>query len=215
MEPPSGRLRVDMSVAFSDHTLQTRKGPRNALVIAPTGPRVVDRARLERLRASSGQSEIEDAIIARIEAAAEPYALVVFRGCSEDGAGTWGYAPDLSEDEVQELSRLLIVSHLPTHRCMLRHGVYVMVHTDIAPCEAEALRRASQDLYEERSRGLQSSAAGSASADSDLWIFRHMNFYLALSFDKAMSSVLPDKLPLIELTRSHVFASGAQVTTGE
>ena len=204
-----------MSVAFFDQTLQTRKGPRNALVIEPNGPRVVDRARLERLRASIGQSQIEDAIIARIEAAAEPYALVVFRGRSEDGAGTWGYAPDLSEDEVQELSRLLIVSHLPTHRCMLRHGVYVMVHTDIALREAEALRQASQELYEERCRSLESSAFGSARGDMDLWIYRHMNFYMTLSFDKAMSSVLPDKLPLIELTRSHVSIPGPPAATDE
>lgn len=190
-----------MGIAFSDTVVHSRKGPRRALVLTPTGHRRLGLERLEQLRATNDESHIETALVDAIENAVERYQIVIFRGRSDDGEGTWGFEEDLAPRDADDLARALVLSHLPTHRALLRHGAYVMVHTDFGPREADALRRASQILHDEMTVN-DPDEGDVAIHEANVWILRHLNFYFSLNFEKVVESVLPDKLPLIEL-RTH------------
>lgn len=193
-----------MGVVFSDAVIESHKGPRRALVITPTQVHRVGRETLERLRASGDEGPIERSIVDYMERASEPYPFTIFRGQDEDGTVSWGLEEGLDQHEAHELARRLILSHLATHRCLLRAGTYVMVHTDFDSRDALVFRRASEELAEERARTLAETTEPTAEAQADLWILRHYNFYFSLGYEKVLANVLPDRVPLIELRQGHI-----------
>ncbi len=193
-----------MGVAFSSMVVESRKGPRNTLVVTPTGAHQVGRDHLERLRDPEADGQIEASIVDHVEDAAQPFPMVIFRGRSDDGAGTWGISGELGMDEEKELARRLVRSHLPTHRRLLRAGTYVMVHTEFDSRTADLLRRASEQLHDELARTLADVAEPTPQQQADLWILRHYNFYFSLGFEKVVKDVLPERVPLIELRKSHI-----------
>jgi hypothetical protein len=200
----SGTLVRLVPVAFSDAIVPSRKGDRRALVITPSEHRRVGRDRLRALRGTANESPIETGIVDRITASPRPYQIVVFRGRNDDETASWGFEEALGPDEARELARLLVISHLPTHRCMLTHGTWVMVHTDFGTREADLLRRASQEVLEEKKAMHPANEAQEAVRDADVWLLRHLNFYFSLGFERVIESVLPDKLPLIEMREANV-----------
>ncbi len=195
-----------MSVVFSSKILESRKGPRRALVITPATRIVLGHEQLDQLRATSGESPIDDSIVGRIEASSVPHPVVIFRGANDEGTGSWGFAEDLEPDDAYELARHLVLSHLPTQRAMLVHGAYVMVHTDFGSLEADLFRRASKEVHDEMHGARISDQQMRAMHEANVWILRHLNFYFSLSYQKVITEVLPDKLPLIEMRSKHIQA---------
>lgn len=196
-------------MAFSDAVVRCRKGDRRALVITPTAHRRLGLERLQELRETADESPIETGLVDRVRTSSSPYPIVIFRGRNDDGTATWGFDEGLGPEDALALARMLVISHLPTHRCLLTHGSYVMVHTDFGSREADLLRRASKELLEERREVVPSDADLRAIYDADLWILRHLNFYFSLGFERVVEGVLPDKIPLIETRSRNIEALAA------
>jgi hypothetical protein len=175
-------------------------------VITPVGHRRLGRGRLEELRANGQESPIETAIVDRVRRSTERFHIVAFRGENDEHTSSWGFDDELPADEAYELAGRLVRSHLPTHRCLLVHGTYVMVHTDFGSREADLMRRASEEIHAELAARDLADEREAVLREADLWLLRHLSFYFSLPAEKVLRSVLPDKLPLIETRSAHLQA---------
>ncbi len=195
-----------MGFAFEDATIDTRRGPRRALVMAPEAAYLVGRERLEELR-RGGESPIDESVAAhfatRALAGREPYRVVVFRG-RHSGRHDWSWRLDerLDAPDLQELCWRLAAKQLTIWRDMLRRGAWVMVHTDLGS-SAAPLRQGVRALIDDPRR-LEGVAPEIQEIDE--WILRHLVFYFSGSFETAMAETLPDKLPLVEARRERLEA---------
>ena len=117
-------------LAFEEVSIQTKNGPRTALIVTPRAHFVLGRERLARLRANTRPGALDDAVYLRVKAAASRPSVVVFRAKSDDGAGSWGFDPDLSAFEARDLAKRLARTHIESHRRLFAAGVLAVVHTD-------------------------------------------------------------------------------------
>lgn len=186
---------------FTDATIETREGSRSALVFAPTRRLSMGRERIGALGQSETIGPMDRTLIDAVGARATPPSVVIFRGISADGCGSWGFAEDLSPEECHEMGRRLARAQIPVYRRMLHRGMTLMVHVDWGPRECEAVRRglvARADELEQEQR-----AAGSDDPDRvirrvDHWIARNLNFYFTSRYQRVVERLLPDQLPMFE-----------------
>lgn len=200
-----------MAFAFEDAVIQTRRGPRNALVMTPREDYNVGRARLEELRAEGTRSPIDLSLVDKVKSARDGYRVVIFRGKSAGDTGRWRLDETLDADELQELARRLVLTQLPTWRTLIRAGVWVMVHTDLGST-ALPMREGSRQLIDDpmRLEGIDDEIA-----EVDEWLLRHLVFWFSSDHEHAITTTLPDKLPLVELRADKIerFAETLRVAT--
>jgi len=138
-----------MGVRLSEHRFATDSGERTALVLTPTEHARVGRERLEQLRRSHSGGELDREIAEALKAHEHKDALVVFRGEDPEGAGSWGFADDLTHDEVLELGYHLVLDQLSTYWWLVRAGVFALIHVEWGAREKEAYRRGTERVLEE------------------------------------------------------------------
>jgi hypothetical protein len=185
---------------FDDAVIETRKGDRRALVVTPTQTVLVGRARLQELRRKGAIGQVDRELVERVNSAEGRYDCVVFRGRGADSSHYYRLDETLDEHEFAELARRLIVSKLPCWRSLLERGVPAIVHTEFGS-SAMHLRNACRELAQSKSPDPN---AGKRIAEVDVWLLAHMVFFFSQNYDATMGTLLPDKLPLLDLRRAKV-----------
>ena len=177
--------------------IETRKGPRRALVLTPEADIRVGRERLLALRTGGASGEIDQVLADRVRFSKVHYDVVVFRGKTEDGAASYRLDDQLEREQLEELALRLVASQLSCWRSLLELGVSLIVHSDFGS-SAKPFRDACRSLADTPDRD---SGVGARVANIDEWLLRHLIFYFSQSYEATMSTLLPDKLPLLELRK--------------
>lgn len=194
-----GAEEHDLTFFHDEAKVVTSKGPRHVLVMTPRAPLRVGRERLIELRRSAAGSPIDDECVRRVRRGRGRIRAVLFRGRNDDSSASWGFAEDLGPDEELELAQLLVRSMNVTRRRLMAAGVLVHMHTEFSFRDADLCKRATERVIDELEGELAERVSPATTLlRLDLWALRHLTFYFTLAFDKVLSSVLPDKLPILE-----------------
>lgn len=170
---------------------------RNAMVITPKTPMVIDRQRLERVGQSSTLSPVERWLVDEARRRGDGAKVLIFRAANSANERVWEFDRSFSETELQEAGVIMTRSLLPLHRALLTSGVVLMVHTDWGRRESHAMRHGVQSLIQEITR----SPGANAVRRVDEWILRNMLMHVALSLDHVVERLLPAQMGLIERRR--------------
>jgi hypothetical protein len=185
-----GKLPVRTAV-FTEATLDTKDGPRVALIVTPS-PVVVGRARLEALRKSTAPGALDREIIEEVRKRQGRVKALVIRFAD------WRVDPSLDVHDREELGLLLTRSQLSTYRRFLSAGIVVVVHGELGPVETEVFRRGAEHVIAD----IESSPArrddDRALQRVDLFDLKHLCFFFSLSIDRLLTKVLPTQLELFE-----------------
>ena len=188
-------------LGFEEISIQTKNGPRIALVVTPRAHLVLGQERLARLRRETRPSALDDALYLRVKAAGSPPSVVVFRARSDDGTGSWGFDPQLSDAQARELAKRLARTHVESHRRLFAAGVLAVVHTDYGLREAELFRAAEGELaQEEEERAKNETGTASALAQLNTWTLRTLSFTYTLRAQKVIADLLPSTIAMLEQT---------------
>jgi len=183
-----------MGVQLSEHRFATDSGERIALVLTPTETVRVGRERLEQLRQAHQGGELDHEIAGALKAHDHEDALVVFRGKDPEGAGSWGFAEDLTDDEALELGYHLVLDQLPSYRRLVRAGVFALIHVEWGAREKEAYRKGTERVLEE----LEDESVPEVASDpetirrlrADRYILRNLTHFHDQPLDAVVRSVL-------------------------
>ncbi|MBO6935745.1 MAG: hypothetical protein JJ863_12245 [Deltaproteobacteria bacterium] len=183
-----------MGVRLSEHRFATESGERTALVITPTVHTRVGRERLQQLRESHPGGALDREIIEALRAHDHENALVVFRAKDPEGAGSWGFADDLTDEEALELGYHLVLDQLPTYRSLVRAGVFTLIHVEWGEREKESYRKGTERVLEE----LEDEAVPEVESDpetidrlrADRYILRNLTHFHDQPLDAVVRSVL-------------------------
>ncbi len=195
-------------VGFHECRVETRLGPRPALVVTPATTVVIDRQRLFALRHDPAESAIDQALLREVRAREGRARVLLYRGRNDDGSATWGFDDELTDAEARELGYFLIKSQVPSYRHLIARGVLVLMHVDLGFREVDALRQGTAAVLAELERrsnpnhNLESAAA--AVIRADIWILKHLTFFFSLGLAKAVEETLPGVLPMLEQREAHV-----------
>lgn len=172
-----------------------------ALVMTPRSPMVIDAARRDRLRGDPALSDGDRLIIARVRDRSDDVSILIMRGADEAGARLWQFDTAFDEDELEDVSRLLIRALLPLHRRFLCSGIILFVHSEWGARETPPMRRAIARFANELQNHGQ---LGAAMRDLDLWILRNMLLFSSLTTRHVIESLLPDHLRLVSHRKRQV-----------
>jgi hypothetical protein len=196
-----------MGVRLGEHRFDTAMGSRTALVVSPEAHVRVGRERLEALRRDHEGGAIDEAVLRLVSEHSGEDLLVVFRGRSADGQGSWGFAEDLTDEEAGELGYHLVVDQLPTYRRLVRAGVFALVHTEWGVREAEAYRAGTKQLLEELESQavpeVEASTEEVAVSNADRYILRNLTHFHDAPFDAVVRSVIIAHLESFEAQIPH------------
>ncbi|MEM9069017.1 MAG: hypothetical protein AAGE52_10955 [Myxococcota bacterium] len=197
-----------MGMRVAEYRLHSTAGDRMALVVTPDTRVRVGRARLESLRRKrksaqpSEGGEIDREILDHVRRHGAEDRIVVFRGRSPAGDGSWRFAEDLSETERFELGFQLVADELATYRRLVAAGVFALVHVEWGTKEMEAYRKGTERLLDELEASSVPEVGGDPSAvaidRADRWILRNLTHYYDGSFDEVVRSVLVAHLARFE-----------------
>lgn len=186
-------------LGFEEISIGTLNGPRNVLVVTPRVHLVLGQERLARLRANARPSELDDSLYLRVKSASSPPSVVVFRAKNDDGTGSWGFHPQLSDAQARELAKRLVRTHVESHRRLFATGVLGVVHTDYGLREAELFRAAEGELaQEEEERAKNETGTASALAQLNTWTLRTLSFTYTLRAPKVIADLLPSTIVMLE-----------------
>jgi hypothetical protein len=160
------------------------------------------RVGLERLegRATGEPSAIDRGILDAAHAAGDTIQLTVFRGTNGEGTGSWAMEEALSDADAVRLARHMLVAQLHVYRGLLREGLALHLHCDFLPRDAEAYRTAARALAAEL-EGRRVPGEHGPHDDAlavDAWILQHLTFFFAVRLETLMTTILPDKLTMME-----------------
>lgn len=200
-------------VSLRELTVETRRGPRKVLVARPTRRSSLDRKRLEALRAGDFSSRLNDAIFdelaRRTGGEKVPYDAILF----EAGAGQgkrWGFAEDISEEEIVEFGELMIRSQLRMFEQVAERGVAVLAGVEFGERELIAYDRGArrlasrleQTVAEHAERGVDPhDNEDVARARLHLWLLDHFAIWSDASADEFIEQRLPETLVSSERIR--------------
>lgn len=185
-----GPVASNVPLACATLSIDTSQGERTALVLTPTQAVVVERAPAQRGKLSA----IDDWIIAAARKAAEQKlaTVCIYRARADVGPGCYRFSGRLQEAEVADLAETMLGGQLLIYRELVRMGVCLFVHSEFGYAEAEAYRVATERHI--AALRLQDDAQ----SELDLWILQNLVFFFTSSFESLATTVLPEKLPMME-----------------
>jgi len=187
-----------LQVPFSSRTisLPTAVGSRSALVFSPDCELVLSTP------PGGNISPLDRWILGESHAAAERAgaSVCIFRARADAGPGRYGFCPLLSDAQAVELASALLVGALPVYREMVRLGICLLVYAELGADEAAAFREGARAVCAR----LEARIECSAQAEVDLWILQNLVFFFTTSFESLSTSVLPEKLPMMETRMERV-----------
>ena len=181
-------------------TLDTARGERRALVATPT----------RHLRIKPGDLKRDDRVdfrpdpvATRAQEARGDAKLMIFRGKDDVGQGSWAIDGTVDEGQAAAVGEELVRWHLPTWRTLAADGIVLLVHLDLDERTCLALeagkRIVSRELrLKSRTEGTLANDVEEARARLDLWLLQHLVFFFGLSYERAVTSTLPDMMPMLE-----------------
>lgn len=182
-------------IHVEERTLDTKTGPRVVAIGKPAHRALLDRRRLEKLRAGEFKSRTNDFMIAALAARATPLHAVIFRA-GGDGGGHNEIADDISDEEVIEFGSLMVGQQLSLYERAARHGVLVLVGIEFGQREVmgydKGASRLAAALEHRLANAAQHTPASLAEARLHLWLLDHLAMWTGLSLD----AFLVDKLPV-------------------
>jgi len=181
--------------------IETRRGPRHAMVVTPRTHVRVGRERLENPRGRE-MSEVDRLLLEQMHAREGRICVVIFRGRNDEGSASWGFEEDLDSHQANDLALDLLRGMVLVYRSFFEAGVCVHAHADWGPVEARAFRDANGVLIGELGEKLQMETLTPVvrrQAELELWTLRNLTFFFTLGFSTLVGSVLPEKLPLLEM----------------
>lgn len=211
-------MRVDEQefaslVSLRELTVETRRGTRRVLVARPTHRSTLDRKRLDALRSGDFSSRLNDAIfheLAKRSANADvQYDAILFEAGGGQGK-RWGFAPDISEDEIVEFGELMIRSQLRMFEQVAEQGVAVLAGVEFGEREVLAYDRGSRRLAERLEQTVAEHAERGADPDKEeevararlqLWLLDHFAIWSDASADDFIEHRLPETLVSSERIR--------------
>lgn len=206
IRPRSATLPIDVAgvqLEFGDFETEVLGVPRRALVVTPAQKIRVGRSRLTQPSTPGKASEVDAEVVRQLGAWPAPVDVVLLRSWGGDEAHSWGFAEDLTPEEVDALGYALMRDQLAFFRDIIRLGVFGIVSTDLTAVEFDAMRRATTRL----SRELGGRAkAGTATADDELdrWILEHLSLWTTRPFDEFVLQGLPELFALVDRHRGRL-----------
>lgn len=191
-------------LACATLSLETAIGERTALVLTPTQEVVVEQAPAQR-----GQlSAIDHWIIQAAQRAAEQKlaTVCIYRARADTGPGHYRFSSRLTEAGAADLAETMLGGQLLVYREMVKMGVSLFVHSEFGRVEAQAYRVAAQ-RHIEALRGHDD-----PQSEVDLWILQNLVFYFTSSFESLASTLLPEKLPMMEKRMERIRRMAARLT---
>jgi len=182
-------------VHFSERAIVTPAGPRVGLVITPLEPIVFDRVRLTKLRMDPAPSELDLQVRREVLERRGHIHFALFRGKTDDGRGLCTVSEHLGTDELEELGCLLMRQQIVTYRYLARAGACVHVRTEWDDRASDMFAVGTDRLIDDIVRR---SNPPTPTDELDLWCLKHFTFTFALSFERVMKEVLPEKFTLLE-----------------
>ena len=142
-----------MGLAFSRLEIETKSGPRAALIVEPVGDLAIRRDRLEKMRAGDMESAADDSI-ARASRELGKIDAVVFRARGASPDDRWHFSDELLQQEVTELAVFFMRAHLALYHQLSDAGVSTLVGVEFGEREADAYLVALDRLANELRREL-------------------------------------------------------------
>lgn len=177
--------------------IETRRGPREALIVTPDREVVVGRDRLSALRGAARRGATEPGAIDETilhQARRHPDAhFLIFRAKDDDGACRYRFDEGLDDAEARELAALMVRSQMTTYRELVGAGMHLLLHAELGFREVELFRSESRAALADLEAG-----GGDPGAALDAWILQHLTYFFAISYAKLVSETLPSLLPLLE-----------------
>lgn len=203
----------DGFVSFRELTVETRKGPRRVLIATPKKRSVLDRKRLDALRAGAGSSRLNAAmrneLQRRVDERDVVYDAILFEAGSGQGQ-RWGFAEDITEEEIVEFGELMIRSQLETFRQVAELGVAVLAGVEFNDQELFAYDKGARRLAERLEQAVAENAERGVDPSEDedvakarlhLWLLDHFAIWSNASADDFIEQRLPDTLVSSERLR--------------
>ena len=165
------------------------------LVLTPDRHYSAGRERLEQLRVTGkAASSIDWAAIDAVKA--RDVRVFLFRGTSDDGSGSWGFADDLSRDEAEELGHRLVQCQYASWLEMMRHGIVSFLHVEWGMREVLMLERGRERVVESLRFG--EGAFTAAERALRIWLFERACSFMHTSLEDVAHAVLPSIAGLLE-----------------
>lgn len=208
---PCQQANADRSFGLScgTVTLSTSIGDRRALVLTPTRSISL----VEPPEVSGQLSDADRWILdtARYAVEEELASFCIFRGRDETTGGAYGFAEALSEDDAAEVATAMLQGQILVYREMVRLGLCLIVHTDFGYAEAAAFRTAIDRLLTQLEPKASGDDLEARRARLDQWILQNLVFFFTGSFETLASTILPDKLPMMEKRMERIRRMAAMV----
>lgn len=159
---------------------------RGALVFTMTQHVRLGMDRLEALRALRDGSELDDSIQRAVATAARPVEMLILRGESDDGSGSWRFDEALDTQDCEELGYHLLRAQMPMYRELASQGVHLCVKVEWGPREMGGLDEGRRRLLREIEQAADApslSSAERARHEVDAWILRTFSYWLLSSLE--------------------------------
>ena len=137
-----------------------------------------------------------------IDFARERKALVLLMRMSGP-RGSWSVDAAGDSDALYAVCKGLARDHLPTYIKLMDAGIDAIIHTDVPPPFADAMRRASHEVAREIADEVLGEAPDVA---PERYLLENMSFYLSQDFDFLVTRVLPRMMPRLHRRAPHVRA---------
>jgi hypothetical protein len=186
---------------FTERLVETPEGHSLVLEISPDRNVLLGRERLEELRQTTAQGEIDREIIREVERYDGRVAALMLRCRDEAGQVSWGFDDELDDDECRELGYLLIKSQVPTYRRFVESGVQGHFVVELGPRETRALNTGKMRRVSELGRLLHELTHDDPQAMVlmfQAWLLQNFMYRLHLTAEEALEIFLPRSLPILE-----------------
>lgn len=192
---------MGVALDYSEVLADGAAGGRLALVVTPCERVRVGRSRLD--PSLGGPSAIDAEIVRRVGLAPNRFGVVLLRSWGGDESRSWGFDPELSDDEAEALGYVLVRDQLAFFRDVIPLGVFAMVSTDLSAREFDATRRGSARLSRELA-GRAKSGSSTATDEVDRWILEHLSLWTTRPFDEFVHQGLPELFGLVDRHRGRL-----------
>lgn len=197
MSPVSAGTAAGLS--FSEVMVEGDGRRRRGLLAKPDGVIETGRERLERIRAGDRGSTLDDQIVETVTSWPDPIDVVLFCACHGDPERSWGFSPELDEEETAQLGFEMVRTQLALYRRLVQQGVFALVGTEMGEREYEAFRKGAERLAEELEARIRDADEGEAAdARLELWLLDHLALWTPHKLDDVLADDLPKVLTVLD-----------------